>query len=626
MDDLNKNAFWVGIFFIFLAALGVIFGGTASPSSNNRQAQSEPVLADITWTMATSSAPWETRDAGATYQLGDKLFLAGGLNGNKTVDNKYVQYWEAKHFNDIWSTTDGLNWAQEKSAANWQPRRSLSVVYFKDKLLMMGGWSNIEGYQNDVWSSTDGINWTQISKEAAWPKREGQVVRVFNNKLWLIGGVNFDERRTFNDVWYSENGTDWLEATGDAPWASRYDHDVVVFNNKLWVMGGLKLDGATPPNDVWSTTDGINWTLENANAPWGPRHGLIVLDYKNNLWVIGGWDLVKDTGSQTMWFSDNGKDWQKTTTDIPWMGREDHAAEIFKDKIWMMGGMGADWQWHNDVWYTELNNNEKSLKEKKQTPDSSLGAAVETSEKLSAKEYKVVSLNKDGTKEIISSKNPQTKRPIASITKLMSAMVVLDSYSQDKEVVVSKTDEKHNGPYEFLYEGEVFSVGELIKMVLVESNNDAMSTLASIAGEQNFVNAMNLKAKELGLSSTKFSNPTGLDNSAPNESTADDLINLAVYIQKNYPKIFEVTTTRSLPIYTASGSFHHLAKNTDQLLDDKDLGNLIVGGKTGETPLAEKNLLLLTNKNEKTYISVVLGSQDHFKDTKKILNEAFAGN
>lgn len=314
------------------------------------QDQFNPKL--LSWTLATSSAEWETRDSGVSFVFNDKIWTMGGLDGNKKVqaDNKVI-YWEAPHFNDIWTTEDGTTWNLEIEKAAWPPRRSMTVVNFLNKLWMFGGWSPITGYESDIWQSDDGINWTKVVSKAAWPAREGHTAEVFQGKIWMFGGVDYDKRETKNDVWYSEDGIDWHQATTTIPWSTRWDHATAVFKDKIFLAGGMDLKNGVF-NDVWASSNGLNWELVTAHAPWAARQGHSLVVYKDKLWLIGKLGDKGEGGVNDIWYSDDGITWQKTETDPPWIGREDHSVVIFNDRIYVFEGMGSDWKWHNDVWVT----------------------------------------------------------------------------------------------------------------------------------------------------------------------------------------------------------------------------------------------------------------------------------
>ena len=108
----------------------------------------------LRWVEAAEEAVWDARDSAEVFLFQDKMWLMGGLNGNDTVrEDNTIDYWRAPHFNDVWYSDDGAEWHKATPAAEWPPRRSMSVVVFNDVLWMFGGWSPITGYSNDVWSS-----------------------------------------------------------------------------------------------------------------------------------------------------------------------------------------------------------------------------------------------------------------------------------------------------------------------------------------------------------------------------------------------------------------------------------------------------------------------------------------
>ncbi|HEY4524202.1 MAG TPA: hypothetical protein VJL36_00365 [Candidatus Paceibacterota bacterium] len=357
----------VFIFLIGGLSFGFILIARNQPSGNqfppvpdNQTAEIiKPKIEKLIWTPATTTAPWSTRDAAATFIWQDKLWLTGGLNGRQAIANN-VPYWELPHFNDVWSTVDGSNWREETVRAAWPARRSMSIIPFANKLWLLGGWSPISGYGSDIWTSLDGVEWIKEKNQAIFPPREGQAVVEFKNQLWLTGGVEFDKRQTYNDVWTSVDGLNWTLATTTAPWSSRYDHAVAVFHNKLWLSGGVAL-GGEGKSDLWSSADGTTWTLETDQAPWGKRHGHALVDWpaplgsgkQNKLWLISGWNTEANDGANDVWSSVDGKNWMKEEP-APWRGREDHAAVIFKNDLWLFSGMDGDWRWRNDIWRGQL--------------------------------------------------------------------------------------------------------------------------------------------------------------------------------------------------------------------------------------------------------------------------------
>ncbi len=303
----------------------------------------------LSWTEVTPNASWQSRDSAVSFIFNNKMWTMGGLDGSKNIQgNNYIPYWEAPHFNDIWTSEDGINWLMVAEQAKWPPRRSMSVVSLNNKLFMFGGWSPVGGYTSDIWESGDGVLWAQASPKFSWQPREGQTAIIFKEKIWFMGGVNYDERKVRNDVWSSSDGVSWDEVMPEAPWSPRWDHAITVFKDRIFLSGGMDLSGKTF-NDVWVSSDGVHWE-EMATPPWQGRQGHSLVVFHDKLWVIGRLNDEENGGANDIWFSDDGVIWKKTNMDPEWIGREDHSVLVWRDKIFVFGGMGSDWQWKNDVW------------------------------------------------------------------------------------------------------------------------------------------------------------------------------------------------------------------------------------------------------------------------------------
>ena len=238
-----------------------------------------------------------------------------------------------------------------------------------------------------------------------------------------------------------------------------------------------------------------------------------------------------------------------------------------------------------------------------------------------------VQTNLSDPDKIIFSKNADRILSIASISKLMTALVVLDNNDLSQEIKIDNQAAHQSTDTELLKEGETYYAKDLFYAMLIGSDNTASYALSegapSGSGTDKFVELMNKKAKDLGLLDTSFSNTTGLN--LANFSTAQDLVKLAKYLTKNYPSILAITTTKEFDIHTVDGKVTHKIINTDELVSDSsDLTKRIVGGKTGETRTAGQCLLLVTKdlNNQDYLINVILNSTDRFGEMKKIINWA----
>jgi D-alanyl-D-alanine carboxypeptidase len=207
-------------------------------------------------------------------------------------------------------------------------------------------------------------------------------------------------------------------------------------------------------------------------------------------------------------------------------------------------------------------------------------------------------------------KNMETKRPVASLTKLMTAIIVLENYQPDEIITVPVEAVKREGNQGDLRPSEKLTVRSLLSIMLIDSSNDAAFTLAS--QKENFISLMNQKARDLGLRNTHFTNPDGLDEE-DNYSSAFDIAKIFVYLFGAHPEALDVFKTQNMVVYSADGEITHRLQNTNELLGRM---NEIIGGKTGHTDKAGGSLVLLTKNN---IITVVLGSPDRFGESEKLI-------
>jgi serine-type D-Ala-D-Ala carboxypeptidase (penicillin-binding protein 5/6) len=231
------------------------------------------------------------------------------------------------------------------------------------------------------------------------------------------------------------------------------------------------------------------------------------------------------------------------------------------------------------------------------------------------------------TGELLWGENVDQKRPIASISKLMSALVFLDSVPDWTRVYKMKKSDVRIGGRSYVYEGEELTIGDLFHLSLVASDNTAVIALASSLGlsEEEFVVKMNQKAEELGLLDTYFQDATGLD--ARNVSTVKDVAVLAKksLIRKD---IRETVLKDKYQFKTLAGRAVS-AVSTDALLKSfPDNGSKLIGGKTGYT--AEAGYCFVggfVNHEGRGIITVVFGArtdQSRFRETSKMADWAFS--
>ena len=214
--------------------------------------------------------------------------------------------------------------------------------------------------------------------------------------------------------------------------------------------------------------------------------------------------------------------------------------------------------------------------------------------------------------------NVNKRLPIASITKLMTAVVVVGNLNLDDIYAVSAENVNVDGFGADLYRSERLKGADLFKIMLIKSSNDAALTFNAEAQKRgiDLIADMNEKAQQLGMTNTHFSDPAGLDDNDA-FSTAADLIKLVRYTS-GYDLISELLTTQVADVTSADGRINHHLINTNQLLGQ--IPGIIVG-KTGYTDKALGTMVLEVelDNNVNRIISVVLGSNDRFGEPRKLI-------
>ncbi len=232
----------------------------------------------------------------------------------------------------------------------------------------------------------------------------------------------------------------------------------------------------------------------------------------------------------------------------------------------------------------------------------------------------VLIVDKD-SKAIIFQKNPDLQLFPASITKIMTALVVLDNYQLDKEITVEESYKV--GMIMGLEKGEIVTVRSLLKGMLIGSANDAAITLArqDANGIIGFVEKMNQKAEELNLENTHFTNPIGLDEQG-HKTTVHDLMVLTDIALDN--ELFKQLVGIKRVIIKSNGigdtEKQYNLENINQLL-----GNIkgLKGVKTGWTQYAGECLVSWTERDAHGILVVVLGSADRFGETQLLTEWVF---
>jgi serine-type D-Ala-D-Ala carboxypeptidase (penicillin-binding protein 5/6) len=225
------------------------------------------------------------------------------------------------------------------------------------------------------------------------------------------------------------------------------------------------------------------------------------------------------------------------------------------------------------------------------------------------------------TGEILYDRNPDMRLSIASITKLMTILIILEENDLEEITSVSQNANQTQGSTMHLHTGEEISIENLVRGALIHSANDAAVALAEHnAGNVNaFVQKMNTRAADLGLSNTSFSNPIGLDH-PHNYSSVKDIVKLANFVYQN-DFVKDTASIKKIEVKSTDGEIIHNLESTNELLDSY---LNIKGLKTGKTDGAGLCLVSIAeNKEGKDIITVVLNSPARFRESKILIDWTF---
>lgn len=222
---------------------------------------------------------------------------------------------------------------------------------------------------------------------------------------------------------------------------------------------------------------------------------------------------------------------------------------------------------------------------------------------------------------ILLQKEPDLRHLPASTTKLMTALVALENCLPQTAVKVGFV--QNEGSNMGLRSGDVLTVESLLYGLLVNSGNDAAYTLAYSCADsyQDFIMAMNKKAKDLGMVNTHFQNPAGFDDKYQ-YSTASDLTKLSRAAVAD-PLIAKIVKTKSIVVNDVTGTKTYYLENVNKLLG---VVPGLEGVKTGKTDGSLENLVTYTRRDGHGIITVVLGSQNRFDESRNLIEWAFANH
>ena len=221
---------------------------------------------------------------------------------------------------------------------------------------------------------------------------------------------------------------------------------------------------------------------------------------------------------------------------------------------------------------------------------------------------------------ILYEKNIHEKRSVASISKIMTAVVAIESGKIDDKVVIGTEIKSAYGSGIYIQIGEEMTLRDLLYGLMLRSGNDAALAISNYVGGnvENFVALMNEKAKELKMTNTIFNNPSGLDEDEGNYSTAYDMALLTSYAMK-LDDYRSITSTKKYNLSTNKNTYSWINKN--KLLSTYKYST---GGKTGFTEIAKRTLVSTATKDNTNLVVVTLNDGNDWNDHKNLFEYGFS--
>jgi len=212
--------------------------------------------------------------------------------------------------------------------------------------------------------------------------------------------------------------------------------------------------------------------------------------------------------------------------------------------------------------------------------------------------------------------NDGKRWPLASITKLMTAAIVMDNFDMGQKITITPDAFATDPSEKMLKMGDVYTASDLLQFLLLPSSNVAAEAFADSYGRANFIAAMNARAALWGMANTYYNDPSGL--SSGNQSTADNLLLLAQKVYSDYPDVLAITRTTQATVTELGSGKKTLVKSINDFAGEADF----IGGKTGYTDVADGNLLSIFKYDSRPILVVVLGTDEatRFTNTEKLFD------
>ena len=204
--------------------------------------------------------------------------------------------------------------------------------------------------------------------------------------------------------------------------------------------------------------------------------------------------------------------------------------------------------------------------------------------------------------------------PAASLSKLLTAVVVLEEIGEDKKIEITERSVFTEGRAGNLAHGEVYASRDLLKVMLLASSNDAATAFEDhVGGVDEFTRLMGRKAREIGMTTSIFHDASGVSDF--NSTSASDMARLVRYILDEHPQILQWTRNPSFLVQPINSVESSLIYNIHPFVED----GRFVGGKTGTSPKAGENLVSIFTIGKQRVLLILLGSKDRVQESEQLL-------
>ena len=220
------------------------------------------------WNEVSNSLPWGNRVLFYTLVFQGRIWVMGGQTlvladcpGYPQTETIYNDVWNSGDGVN-WTQVGEIGSLFAPTEATtvhsvWSPRGVIcGAVVFQGKMWVVGGgtYGSPNYLYNDVWNSSDGLNWTRVTAKAPWEARIYHDITVYDGRIWVIGGHAPNGDGNLSDVWNSTDGVHWQQVP-NTPWLPRHAASVSVYNGGIWITGGTTDENGSQ-DDVWKLDKG----------------------------------------------------------------------------------------------------------------------------------------------------------------------------------------------------------------------------------------------------------------------------------------------------------------------------------------------------------------------------------